>query len=92
MYSGGKIIQFNVGYYQVKIVMVGVGLVELIYYGCYVVILYKLEEIFMVYLGKVLIFWFNCVINGCYFYNGKVFQFVVNDLVLQIVIYGLLVW
>lgn len=44
----------------------------------------------MAHLGKVLIPRPNRVTNGCYSYNGKVFQLAVNDPVSQTAIHGLL--
>lgn len=79
MHSGGKTIQLNAGHYQAKIVTVGAGLAELTHHGRHVVIPHKPEEIPMAHLGKVLIPWPNRVTNGCYSYNGKVFQLAVND-------------
>ncbi|SUG85640.1 aldose-1-epimerase [Salmonella enterica subsp. enterica] len=92
MHSGGKTIQLNAGHYQAKIVTVGAGLAELTHHGRHVVIPHKPEEIPMAHLGKVLIPWPNRVTNGCYSYNGKVFQLAVNDPVSQTAIHGLLAW
>lgn len=92
MYCSGQIVLFVVGDYYVIIVIVGAGLVELIFQGCYLVILYKFEEMLLVYLGKVFILWLNWIVNGCYCYQGQEYQLFINEYSLKVVIYGLFVW
>lgn len=92
MHSGGKTIQLNAGDYQAKIVTVGAGLAELTHHHRHIVIPHKPEEMPLAHLGKVLIPWPNRIANGCYQYNGEIFQLAINDPIGQTAIHGLLAW